>query len=275
MFSKGNKKMTKRTWTMLLTLSMVFALLLSACAGAAPAPATDAPAADAPAADAPAADAPATDGEVKLVGISMPTQSSARWISDGENMVKVFEAAGYDTNLQFAEDDIPTQLTQIESMVANGADVLVIAAIDGATLTDVLQKAHDAGILVMAYDRLLVNTDNVDYYSTFDNFQVGVLQAQQIVDALDLENAAGPFNIELFGGSPDDTNAYYFYDGAMSSCSPSSTAASWSLPAGRWAWTRSPRCAGTAPLPRRAWTTCSAPTTATSGSTPCSRRMTA
>jgi putative multiple sugar transport system substrate-binding protein len=220
MFSKGNKKMTKRTWTMLLTLSMVFALLLSACAGAAPAPATDAPAADAPAADAPAADAPATDGEVKLVGISMPTQSSSRWISDGENMVKVFEAAGYDTNLQFAEDDIPTQLTQIESMVANGADVLVIAAIDGATLTDVLQKAKDAGILVMAYDRLLVNTDNVDYYSTFDNFQVGVLQAQQIVDALDLENAAGPFNIELFGGSPDDTNAYYFYDGAMSVLQP-------------------------------------------------------
>jgi putative multiple sugar transport system substrate-binding protein len=212
--------MTKRTWTMLLTLSMVFALLLSACAGAAPAPATDAPAADAPAADAPAADAPATDGEVKLVGISMPTQSSSRWISDGENMVKVFEAAGYDTNLQFAEDDIPTQLTQIESMVANGADVLVIAAIDGATLTDVLQKAKDAGILVMAYDRLLVNTDNVDYYSTFDNFQVGVLQAQQIVDALDLENAAGPFNIELFGGSPDDTNAYYFYDGAMSVLQP-------------------------------------------------------
>jgi len=198
-------------------------LVLSACGGAAApaaqAPAADAPAAEAPAADAPAADAPAAD-EVKLVGISMPTKSSSRWISDGENMVKVFEAAGYDTDLQFAEDDIPTQLTQIESMVANGADVLVIAAIDGATLTDVLQKAHDAGILVMAYDRLLVNTENVDYYSTFDTFQVGVLQAQQIVDALDLENAAGPFNVELFGGSPDDTNAYYFYDGAMSVLQP-------------------------------------------------------
>ena len=218
--------MKKQVWTLLVVVALMATLVLSACGGAAApaapaaeAPAADAPAADAPAADAPAAEAPASD-DVKLVGISMPTKSSSRWISDGENMVKVFEAAGYDTDLQFAEDDIPTQLTQIESMVANGADVLVIAAIDGATLTDVLQKAKDAGILVMAYDRLLVNTENVDYYSTFDNFQVGVLQAQQIVDALDLENAAGPFNIELFGGSPDDTNAYYFYDGAMSILQP-------------------------------------------------------
>jgi putative multiple sugar transport system substrate-binding protein len=210
--------MKKQVWTLLVVVALMATLVLSACGGAA-APAAEAPAADAPAAEAPAADAPAAD-EVKMVGISMPTKSSARWVADGDNMVKVFEAAGYDTNLQYAEDDIPTQLTQIESMVANGADVLVIAAIDGATLTDVLQKAHDAGILVMAYDRLLVNTDNVDYYSTFDNFQVGVLQASQIVDALDLENAAGPFNIELFGGSPDDTNAFYFYDGAMSILQP-------------------------------------------------------
>jgi putative multiple sugar transport system substrate-binding protein len=220
--------MKKQVWTLLVVVALMATLVLSACGGAAApaaeAPAADAPAADAPAADAPAADAPAADApaadDVKMVGISMPTKSSARWIADGDNMVKVFEAAGYQTDLQYAEDDIPTQLTQIESMVANGADVLVIAAIDGSTLTDVLQKAHDAGILVMAYDRLLVNTENVDYYSTFDNFQVGVLQASQIVDALDLENAAGPFNVELFGGSPDDTNAYYFYDGAMSILQP-------------------------------------------------------
>ncbi len=208
--------MKKQVWTLLVVVALMATLVLSACAAA---PAAEAPAADAPAADAPAAEAPAAD-EVKVVGISMPTKSSARWIADGDNMVSVFEAAGYQTDLQYAEDDIPTQLTQIESMVANGADVLVIAAIDGSTLTDVLQKAHDAGILVMAYDRLLVNTENVDYYSTFDNFQVGVLQASQIVDALDLENAAGPFNVELFGGSPDDTNAYYFYDGAMSILQP-------------------------------------------------------
>ena len=135
--------MKKQVWTLLVVVALMATLVLSACGGAAApaaqAPAADAPAAEAPAADAPAADAPAAD-EVKLVGISMPTKSSSRWISDGENMVKVFEAAGYDTDLQFAEDDIPTQLTQIESMVANGADVLVIAAIDGATLTDVLRR---------------------------------------------------------------------------------------------------------------------------------------
>jgi predicted dehydrogenase len=172
--------------------------------------------------------------DVQMVGISMPTKSSARWISDGENMVKVFRA-GYKTDLQFAEDDIPNQLAQIENMVTKGAKVLVIAAIDGTTLSDALQKAHDKGILVIAYDRLITNTDNVDYYATFDNFQVGVLQAQQIeTDALGPEGRGkGPFNIELFGGSPDDTNAFYFYDGAMSSCSPSSTAASWWCAAGQ------------------------------------------
>ncbi|MFZ1768636.1 MAG: multiple monosaccharide ABC transporter substrate-binding protein [Caldilinea sp.] len=202
---------------LLFALVLISALVLGGCATGSPA----APADTAAPADAAApADVAAPEATGKLVGISMPTKSSARWIADGDNMVKVFEAAGYGTDLQYAEDDIPTQLTQIESMVANGADVLVIAAIDGSTLTDVLQKAHDAGILVMAYDRLLVNTENVDYYSTFDNFQVGVLQASQIVDALDLENADGPFNIELFGGSPDDTNAFYFYDGAMSVLQP-------------------------------------------------------
>jgi putative multiple sugar transport system substrate-binding protein len=150
----------------------------------------------------------------------MPTKSSTRWISDGESMVKEFEAMGYDTDLQFADNDIPNQLAQIENMVTKGADVLVIAAIDGTTLSDVLQQAHDAGVLVIAYDRLISKTANVDYYATFDNFGVGVIQGTQIETGLDLKNAAGPFNIELFGGSPDDTNAFYFYDGAMSVLQP-------------------------------------------------------
>ena len=158
--------------------------------------------------------------ETKLVGISMPTKTSTRWISDGESMVSAFQALGYETDLQFADNDIPNQLAQIENMVTKGADILVIAAIDGSTLSDVLQQAHDAGVLVMAYDRLIVKTANVDYYATFDNFGVGVIQGSQIVEGLDLENAAGPFNIELFGGSPDDTNAFYFYDGAMSVLQP-------------------------------------------------------
>jgi putative multiple sugar transport system substrate-binding protein len=111
-------------------------------------------------------------------------------------------------------------LAQIENMITKGAKVLVIASIDGSTLSDTLQKARDEGVLVLAYDRLITNTPNVDYYATFDNFEVGVLQGTQIVDALGLKDGKGPFNIELFGGSPDDTNAFYFYDGAMSVLQP-------------------------------------------------------
>jgi putative multiple sugar transport system substrate-binding protein len=163
---------------------------------------------------------PASAQDAGFVGISMPTQSSARWIADGANMVEQFEAAGYETDLQYAEDDIPNQLAQIENMITKGVDVLVIAAIDGTTLSNALQQAADAGIRVIAYDRLIRDSANVDYYATFDNFAVGVLQATSIVDSLDLANAAGPFNIELFGGSPDDNNAYFFYDGAMSVLQP-------------------------------------------------------
>ncbi len=158
--------------------------------------------------------------EKGLIGISMPTKSSARWISDGESMVKYFKDAGYKTDLQYAEDDIPNQLAQIENLVTKGAKVLVIAAIDGTTLSDVLQKAADKGIKTIAYDRLIRNSKNVDYYATFDNFQVGVLQANSLVDALKLKEGKGPFNIELFGGSPDDNNAFFFYDGAMSVLKP-------------------------------------------------------
>ncbi|VTU14474.1 multiple monosaccharide ABC transporter substrate-binding protein [Variovorax sp. RA8] len=154
------------------------------------------------------------------IAISMPTKSSARWISDGSNMVKYFKEKGYKTDLQYADDDIPNQLAQIENMVTKGSKVLVIAAIDGSTLSDVLQKAADKGVKVIAYDRLIKGSKNVDYYATFDNFQVGVLQAQSIEKALDLKSGKGPFNIELFGGSPDDNNAFFFYNGAMSVLDP-------------------------------------------------------
>jgi len=150
----------------------------------------------------------------------MPTKSSTRWISDGDSLVQALTALGYETDLQFAENDIPTQVSQVENMITKGAKVLVIAAIDGTTLTDTLQKAADAGVKVLSYDRLIRNSPNVDYYTTFDNFKVGVLQATSIVDALDLNNAAGPFNIELFAGSPDDNNAGFFFNGAMSILQP-------------------------------------------------------
>jgi putative multiple sugar transport system substrate-binding protein len=156
-----------------------------------------------------------------LVGISMPTKSSTRWISDGESMVKEFTAMGYDTDLQYGEDDIPNQLAQIENMVTKGAKVLIIAAIDGSTLSDILAKAHAAGAKVFAYDRLITQTGDVDYYTTFDNFGVGVLQANSLVAGLkERFPSVKPWNVELFGGSPDDTNAFYFYDGAMSILDP-------------------------------------------------------
>ncbi|UIJ74275.1 multiple monosaccharide ABC transporter substrate-binding protein [Aurantimonas sp. HBX-1] len=155
------------------------------------------------------------------IGIAMPTKSSARWIADGDNMVKQFQEAGYQTDLQYAEDDIPNQLSQIENMVTKGVDALVIAAIDGTTLSNVLANAAAMDIPVIAYDRLIRDSENVDYYATFDNFQVGVQQAESLVDGLkqrfpDQET----WNVELFGGSPDDNNAYFFYNGAMSVLQP-------------------------------------------------------
>lgn len=154
------------------------------------------------------------------VGIAMPTKSSLRWINDGDALKAALEAKGYTVDLQYAEDDVPFQLSQIENMITTGVKALVIASIDGTTLSDALQKAADAGIKVIAYDRLIRDSGNVDYYTTFDNFQVGVLQAGSIVKELGLPDAAGPFNVELFGGSPDDNNAFFFYDGAMSVLQP-------------------------------------------------------
>ncbi|HKL45769.1 MAG TPA: multiple monosaccharide ABC transporter substrate-binding protein [Roseovarius sp.] len=155
------------------------------------------------------------------IGISMPTKSSARWIADGENMVQQFEEAGYATDLQYAEDDIPNQLAQIENMLTKGVDALVIAAIDGTTLTNVLANAAAMDVPVVAYDRLIRDSGDVSYYATFDNFQVGVQQANTLVQGLEERFPdAETWNVELFGGSPDDNNAYFFYDGAMSVLQP-------------------------------------------------------
>ena len=163
---------------------------------------------------------PARGQDKGTIGVSMPTKSSARWISDGDSMVKSLKDKGYKADLQYAEDDIPNQLAQVENMITKKVKVLVIAAIDGTTLANALQKAADNGIKVIAYDRLIRGSKNVDYYATFDNFQVGVLQATSIVDKLGLKQGKGPFNIELFGGSPEDNNAFFFYDGAMSVLKP-------------------------------------------------------
>lgn len=155
------------------------------------------------------------------IGISMPTQSLQRWNQDGDNMKKQLEAAGYAVDLQYAGDnDIPTQVNQIENMITGGCSALVIAAIDGSSLTEVLKEAKTKKIPVIAYDRLLMNSDAVSYYASFDNFKVGTLQGSYIEAKLNLKSAAGPFNIELVTGAPDDNNVNFFFGGAMSVLKP-------------------------------------------------------
>lgn len=160
-------------------------------------------------------------GDAKgYIGISMPTQSSERWIKDGNTMKEILEGKGYTVDLQFAEDDIPTQKLQIENMITKGAEVLIIAAIDGSTLSETLTQAGKDGVKIIAYDRLLINTDAVSYYATFDNRKVGQQQAESLVEGLRKLKGDGPYNIELFAGSPDDTNSFFFYQGAMDVLQP-------------------------------------------------------
>ncbi|MBV1852917.1 multiple monosaccharide ABC transporter substrate-binding protein [Catellatospora tritici] len=162
-----------------------------------------------------------------LVGVTMPTRSSERWIHDGENLKSQLEALGYKVDLQYAENDIPTQVNQIENQITKGAKLLVIASIDGTAITTQLQEAADKHIPVIAYDRLIRKSPNVDYYATFDNYKVGVQQATSLLVGLGLKKAdgsdgtaKGPFNIELFAGSPDDNNATFFFNGAMDTLKP-------------------------------------------------------
>src|SRR5690625_1285800 len=167
------------------------------------------------------ADSEGGDGEEgKTVGIAMPTKSSERWVADGSNMVDKLEELGYETDLQYAEDVVENQVAQIENMITKGVDILVIDSIDGEALTEVLEQAENLDIPVISYDRPIRNSDHVSYYATFDNFQVGVLQGEYIEEQLDLAEGEGPFNIELFAGSPDDNNAYFYWDGAMSVLQP-------------------------------------------------------
>ena len=158
--------------------------------------------------------------EGKLVGVSMPTQDLQRWNQDGANMEAQLKEAGYEVELLYAANDIPTQVSQIETMIADGCEVLVIASIDGDSLGTVLAQAKEAGIPVIAYDRLIMNSDAVTYYATFDNWLVGVKQGEFIRDALKLDEAEGPFNIEFITGDPGDNNINFFFDGAMSIMTP-------------------------------------------------------
>ena len=169
----------------------------------------------------PAASGSASGAVTKgTIGVAMPTKTSQRWIKDGEYLKKTLEDAGFTVNLQFANDDIPTQVTQVNDMVTKANQLLVIAAIDGVALKGVLAEAKDANIPVIAYDRLLRETDAVSYYTTFDNFKVGVQQGTSLLTGLQASGAKSPWNIELFAGSADDNNAKFFFNGAMSVLQP-------------------------------------------------------
>jgi putative multiple sugar transport system substrate-binding protein len=160
------------------------------------------------------------DGKIAKVGLCMPTKEQTIWTMQADRLEKALTAAGFEVLVEFAEDDSARQAMQIENMISKGVDALVVVAVDGAALTDACEKAKEAGIVVIAEDRLITNTSAVDYYVTFDLVKMGELQGQFIADALDLANAAGPFNLEIFSGSPDDPNAKLFYDGAMNILKP-------------------------------------------------------
>jgi putative multiple sugar transport system substrate-binding protein len=160
-------------------------------------------------------------GKGELIGVAMPTKSLQRWNQDGEHMQKLLEQAGYKVDLQYAEDDVELQVSQIENMITKGAKVLVIASIDGESMGGVCEQAAKEGIKVIAYDRLIKGTPYVDYYATFDNYKVGAIQGKYIVETLKLDKGEkGPFTLEVFGGSPDDNNAYFFNQGAMDILNP-------------------------------------------------------
>lgn len=236
---KRNKWGFKKVLALLMVLVLTVTMFVG-CGAKKEEPKTSEPAkTETPAADKETAPEKAAEevteqvGAGKYIGIAMPTQSSERWIKDGASMKEILEAKGYTVDLQYAEDDIPTQKSQIENMITKGAAVLVIAAIDGSTLSDTLDAAAASGVKVISYDRLLVNTDAVSYYATFDNRKVGQLQAESLVEGLKKLKGEGPYNIELFAGSPDDTNSYYFFQGAMDVLQPMIDAGEIVIPSGQ------------------------------------------
>lgn len=201
-----------------IILATVMVLSLAACG--APAPSTAAPAPEASTAPDAAPAEPAAPAAGGKIGVAMPTKDLQRWNQDGANMKAQLEAAGYEVDLQYANNEVATQVSQIENMLTGGCKALVIASIDGSALGTVLEQAKSANVPVIAYDRLIMESDAVSYYATFDNYMVGTIQGQFIEEKLGLKEGKGPFNIELFTGAPDDNNARFFFGGAMDILKP-------------------------------------------------------
>lgn len=154
------------------------------------------------------------------IGVAMPTKSLQRWNQDGANMEAKLKEKGYDVDLQFAENKVEMQVSQIENMITKGCKVIIVGAIDGGSLSSVLDEAKSAGCKVISYDRLIMNTDAVSYYATFDNYGVGKIQGQYIEEKLGLKDGKGPFNFEITTGPLDDNNVVFFYKGAMDVLQP-------------------------------------------------------
>ncbi len=209
--------MKRKLVSTFLTVAMAASLLVGCGGGNTSAPASTDTETKTEATTDTSAEAEATETTASgggKVGVAMPTKDLQRWNQDGENMQKQLQEAGYEVDLQYASNDIATQVSQIENMISSGAQVLVIASIDGDSLGTVLEQAKEQNVKVIAYDRLIMNSDAVSYYATFDNYMVGTKQGEYIRDQLDLDNAAGPFNMEIFTGDPGDNNARFFYGGA-------------------------------------------------------------
>ncbi len=211
----------KRLLAVFVSAAMMLSLAACGSSASPAASSSAAPSASAPASSAAATESnPEASGAGKKIGVAMPTQSSQRWIQDGSNMKEKLEALGYEVDLQYAEDDVQMQVSQLENMITNGANCLVVASIDSSALVNVLAQAKAAGIPVVAYDRLLMDTDAVDYYATFDNKGVGTAIGQYIEEKMGLKEGKGPYNIEFFAGSPDDNNAHMLNAGMFEVLQP-------------------------------------------------------
>jgi putative multiple sugar transport system substrate-binding protein len=158
----------------------------------------------------------------KKVGIAMPTKSLERWNHDGTYLKEQFEKAGYTVELTYSDNDVTQQVSDIENLIADGVNMLIVAAIDGESLTTVLDTAKTANIPVISYDRLIRNTKAVNYYVSFDNYKVGVLQGQYVIDTLGLKegDTSKSYNIEFTAGDPADNNAKFFFNGAYDTLKP-------------------------------------------------------
>ena len=203
-----------------LLLAMVMVLSLTACGGGR----TEAPAAEAKPAENAEAAAPVVEEagikEGDVIGVSLPWLGTQNW-KEAEEMFKTeLEAAGFKPLIQAADNKVPQQQQQIESMIQNGAKVIVVGPIDGTQLGAVLEEAKAAGVYVIGYDRLLENTTGVDGVVQFGSVKTGELQAQALLDGLKEMKGEDPWNIELFGGGPADPNAPNFFKGAMTVLQP-------------------------------------------------------